>query len=1265
MVTASRFKLLKNKLEKKYFWHGFGLTQVYSTPLFLKYFIRNIIFLTAVFTTALAAIFYFTDRNSADQGTYPGALQERVIEEIKTAEMGMEQVLNRIRSSNRTDFGNIYIKSQFPYYLFKNKQLLVWSDNSFIPDYSILASHDTPQVVSFSHGKFILLRNSVTKGGTDFSLFSLINLSRKEQRDNGSYETTYNPDLFTLTPSSIGTDFSNGQEIVRDANGRALFSVKIQNSTIDISHHIPYKTLILGFIAAIFWGLYVVKRVIKLNSRHRYGLSLLWIAMYLIALRLLMIRYSIPFVFCGTGFFNATHYRFSNFANSLGDVLLNSLCLVLVLSYIAGIYYKTVTYRWLANWPVQMKQMASVAIIVTTYLLFGVIFHKLTELYEEAGFTMDITLSIAFTTEKLIWLCTYISISCAYFLSIHLLMSIFNRLSGNVFFDLAVIGIGTILAGIVTLLIDFHLHWIYFLHTIYIIVVYLGKLPKTYYGFRYLTTIYYFLCGLVCALLSTYINYTQEFQTDIVNKKAYAEGLLNHNDPYSEFLLKRTSKLVALDTTVKWILKENPLLSQELIRQHIKDTFLTPHLNQYEVEVQTYGSSGRSLDVIEGALDRESFQLRIEKNSSELATKNIYLVKPSQPHNLLRYVSFIPITNGDSLIGSVAIDLIQTIEKGYLSKIPGQNSLTTGLVQPTESRQYSAGVFKSKKLVELTGNYNYEREFPSVLLDQPALYTSGISHAGFQHIGLHTTDNQTIIITSKEWSWKDFAANFSFMYLVLVVFITAIILAYAIRYHRAENRLTYLTKIQVMLNATFILPFLLILIIVITVIYSNYRQNQESNYLGSTSNLATNIANYIDGYSTGKMSKAYVEQEIQKVSKDAGMAINVYDKKGRLFLATRPLINDSHTISDYVNPDVYQQIYQRKESSIITDEAIYKENYKVANVSMRSSKNRFLGVTSVSFFNSEYEVKQGIIEIVASVLIIFAALMILFLIVSYLGANLLIHPLKVLTKNISKTNLYQLEPINWKSKDEIGILIRRYNQMLLNLQENRQALSSSEKQSAWREMAKQVAHEIKNPLTPMKLTLQQLQRTVKRDDPNSMEKVSKAMDSIIEQIDTIGHIAQSFSDIANMPLPVTEIFEVTSVLKKASALYDNNSKIQLISTIEKGPVYITGDRQQFETCISNLIINAVQSVPSFRKVEVEIRLYTNEGNVLIELKDNGSGIPKSIGNRVFLPNFTTKEAGSGFGLAVAKRIVEHAAGSIWFETEEGFGTTFFVSIPLS
>lgn len=320
---------------------------------------------------------------------------------------------------------------------------------------------------------------------------------------------------------------------------------------------------------------------------------------------------------------------------------------------------------------------------------------------------------------------------------------------------------------------------------------------------------------------------------------------------------------------------------------------------------------------------------------------------------------------------------------------------------------------------------------------------------------------------------------------------------------------------------------------------------------------------------------------------------------------------------------------------------------------------------SIPYFDAKPSLDRQIIDVVASVLIVFTVMLLIFLFVSYLAANLLIDPLRVLTKKISTTNLDQPnEPLPWHSNDEIGTLIRKYNKMLLNLDLSKQTLSSNEKQSAWREMAKQVAHEIKNPLTPMKLTLQQLQRTIRRDDPEALAKVSRAMESVIEQIDNIGYIAQSFSDIAKMPPPQNEVFEVTEVINNAYELYSNDKHLALSRDVVPGPLYVSGDRQQFGASINNLIINAQQSVPDSRKAEIMLKLHKHNEAVMVEVKDNGSGIPQNIRSRVFLPNFTTREDGTGLGLAMAKRIIEYAGGSIWFETKEGVGTTFFLSMPL-
>ena len=1230
----------------------------------MNYFTRNILFISALFTAGLALIFYLTDSNTGSGVAFPGILQERVREEIKTAEADMERVLTQVRKEKSFSFGSTYTKSKFPYFLFKNGKLAIWSDNKIAADYQLLSSFDPPQMITLPQGKFIVLRNSFTRNGEEFTLFCLINLFRHFENENNYLRSVYNPELFTITPLSIGTEFTTGQQIVRDANGRALFSVKFQNSIVNITRHIPYQTLFLGFVSIILWGVFVIRKVIRLQSRHRYGLGLLWLVCYLILLRALMVRYAIPFAFCGNEIFNPEFFHFSRIAPSLGDLLLNVLSLIWVLYYISSIYYRTVTYRWLINWPSQMKIVASGMFILTSYAFFAGFFHRLTELYDKAGFSLDITLSIHFGLAKIIWLFTYIALCSAYFLLTHLLMSLFNRLNSGLLSGVAIIGSVTLLSGFIILVVGIPLQWIFLLHTVYVLIVYLSKITKAYYGFRYLTTIYYFISALICSSVATYIGYNHEFEKDLISKRSYAKQLLDDNDPYTEFLIQRATQSISSDVTLAKILKEPSPLTRDLITDRIKTNYFNPYLDFYGLEVVVFDSAGRSTESPEGALDKESYLLKAEKAGTSL--KNLpdsFRLKPSSSHAPKKYISYTELHQADSLIGSIAFELEIPITRTEADKPSGRFYPGKEFIQRPETRQYSFGIFRSDFLLSSGGPYNYIKNFPARLLKNPLLFTEGIFHNGYHHIGQLTSDSREIIVSSEAWKGKGILANLSFMYLVLVIFIALIIFAQALRYGLKGNNLTYTTKIQVMLNATFILPFLLMLLIIIRVIYSNYQENQENNYLTTAHNLAINISSYLDGYTQSKMSKGYIEQEIGKIGKDAGLNINVYDASGNIFLSSSPLITESGLIASHINPEAYHRIVGQKDYHVILPESLGQKDYKSAYIGIGLKKQGFRGIVGVSFYDADNELKQGIIEIVASVLIIFASLFILFLVVSYLGANLLVKPLKVLTKKIGSTNLYQLEPISWKSKDEIGLLIRQYNQMLLNLQENRQALSTSEKQSAWREMAKQVAHEIKNPLTPMKLTLQQLQRTLRRDDPNSLEKMSKAMHSIIEQIDNIGHIAQSFSDIANMPLPVSELFEITSVLYSSSELYANDSAILLIRSIEPGPIYIKGDRQQFGACITNLIINGIQSVPDFRKVEIDIRLYRKDENVLIEISDNGSGIPREIGNRVFLPNFTTKEGGSGFGLALAKRIIEHAGGSIWFETEEGFGSTFYLSVP--
>ncbi|MEO1655280.1 MAG: ATP-binding protein, partial [Bacteroidota bacterium] len=283
----------------------------------------------------------------------------------------------------------------------------------------------------------------------------------------------------------------------------------------------------------------------------------------------------------------------------------------------------------------------------------------------------------------------------------------------------------------------------------------------------------------------------------------------------------------------------------------------------------------------------------------------------------------------------------------------------------------------------------------------------------------------------------------------------------------------------------------------------------------------------------------------------------------------------------------------------------------------------------------------------------------------YFASQILTVPLRLITQKIKKTTFYNYnEPLEWNSKDEIGLFVDEYNKMLKKLDKSKEALVRSQKESAWREIAQQVAHEIKNPLTPMKLALQHLQMRLQTQGERVKAVFGRSFDMLLTQVETLSDIATSFSSFAKMPIPISERFEISEVLKDSQSLYSNED-IDLDLNIEQGKYYVRGDRRLMGRIFTNLIKNAIEAVPENRKPVIRIFLGgAVEGLVLIEFRDNGVGIDQKVKEKIFMPNFSTKSTGSGIGLAVAKRGIEHAGGRIWFDTEENLGTSFFIELPL-
>jgi nitrogen fixation/metabolism regulation signal transduction histidine kinase len=262
--------------------------------------------------------------------------------------------------------------------------------------------------------------------------------------------------------------------------------------------------------------------------------------------------------------------------------------------------------------------------------------------------------------------------------------------------------------------------------------------------------------------------------------------------------------------------------------------------------------------------------------------------------------------------------------------------------------------------------------------------------------------------------------------------------------------------------------------------------------------------------------------------------------------------------------------------------------------------------------------------------------------------------------NLGKTN----EEIIWNRDDEIGELVTEYNKMVNKLEDSASILAKSEREGAWREMARQVAHEIKNPLTPMKLSIQFLQRSIDNNSGNVKELTTSVAKTLIEQIDHLSKIAFDFSQFANIGNTKPETFDLKEVLLPLVELYRMNEKADISINGLDTEILLYTDKTQMNRLFTNLFQNALEANTFNQKSKIEINVLKGSGIVQISIKDNGEGIPEEMQAHIFSPNFTTKTSGTGLGLAMCKGIVEKAKGKIWFKTSLGNGATFFVDLPV-
>lgn len=475
-------------------------------------------------------------------------------------------------------------------------------------------------------------------------------------------------------------------------------------------------------------------------------------------------------------------------------------------------------------------------------------------------------------------------------------------------------------------------------------------------------------------------------------------------------------------------------------------------------------------------------------------------------------------------------------------------------------------------------------------------------------------------------------------------------------------------RIRIFLSMILLVLIASILMASISVIqFKNEARNFHQERLERKENAIKEHINYVLSTTTYPLTKENLplifKDKIHELSDIHNLEINIYSLDGKLLKSSK-----SSFSVDSTTPPIQKYIVKLVQSSL---EKRYVDITNIEGIKNRSSYSQIkddkfkpLGILNLPYVEDDNFYENEIQEFLIKLSQVYFFMLIIAFALAYFLASYITSSLKTISDKLNETNLNQKNEkieIEANSK-EINLLISAYNKMVDKLEESANRLAQSEREQAWREMAKQVAHEIKNPLTPMRLTVQSFQRKFDASDPTLKQKLDDYSKTLIQQIDTMTSVASAFSNFASMPAQQNETLNVVSVVEITLDIF--NEDYIHFKSIET-EIESVMDRTQLIRIITNLVKNAIQAIPKNKEnKEVLVSVEKNHKNVLITVSDNGVGIESKNIERIFEPKFTTKNSGMGLGLGIIKNIIENYKGTITFETQIGLGTTFTVSLPI-
>ena len=491
------------------------------------------------------------------------------------------------------------------------------------------------------------------------------------------------------------------------------------------------------------------------------------------------------------------------------------------------------------------------------------------------------------------------------------------------------------------------------------------------------------------------------------------------------------------------------------------------------------------------------------------------------------------------------------------------------------------------------------------------------------------------------------------------------------------KKLSFRTRIFL----TMILLVVLASILIAAVAIFQYREETRDYHKERLERKEQSIKTHIDKVLNGRQNTWEVKpeniplifkDEISSIAEIHRLQINLYDTEGTLLISSKANLQPSlkekcikaETLNALSNTVKLNGVSNTIEHRYVGYHKENGETFQSLYTYINDQKSKPLAILNIPYLENDDFLSRELDEFLKRITYAYLFVLLMAIGVAFLLSKYITKSLQTISDKINATRLEKRnEKIDIENtSEEISTLVKSYNSMIDELEESAVQLAKSEREQAWREMAKQVAHEIKNPLTPMRLTVQNFQRKFNPEDENINKKVDEYSKTLIQQIDTMSSIASAFSNFAKMPAQQNETLNVVKIVKLALDIFNED---YIVFTSDSEEIITKFDKTQLIRVVTNLVKNAIQAIPENQTPKVVINVATKNNNVVITVADNGSGVLEENLDKVFEPKFTTKTSGMGLGLAMVKNIVETHQGTITFVSEKDKGTTFTVSLPKS